>query len=181
MKAFLQGRWLGHPLHPIFTHFPVALIPATAIFDILALATSDNVWVKAATITLLIALIGAALAAIVGLAEWIDIPKEAHTTASTANAHAILNVVAVVGGIISLIMHVTAWDDASVPFLAFLLDVAAVLIVAFSGYLGGKLVYDHHLGVGRDEATGHPYLRDTTATTPAAQQVNTPQRITLGR
>ncbi len=181
MKAFLQGRWLGHPLHPILTHFPVGLIPTTVVFDILALATSDNVWVKAATIALLIALIGAAVAAVLGLAEWVDIPQEAHATASTANAHAILNVVAVAGGIVSLILHFRAWDHASVPFLAFLLDIAALLIVSFSGYLGGKLIYEHHLGVGRDEATGHPYLHDAAMTTTTAPRVTTPRRISVGR
>ncbi len=52
------------------------------------------------------------------------------------------------------------WNDAKVSILAFLFVLVSFLIVAYSGYLGGKLVYEHHLGVGRNEATGHPYLRE---------------------
>src|SRR5688572_10690449 len=36
MKEFLQGKWLGHPLHAALVHLPMALWPAAAVFDVLA-------------------------------------------------------------------------------------------------------------------------------------------------
>lgn len=160
MKAFLQGRWLGGPLHPSLVHFPIALIPGAVLFDIISLATGNNAWVKAATIALLVGVIGAVLAAITGAAEWADIPATAPKTRSTANTHAILNLIAAALAVVSLILHFVDWNDAKVSILAFLFVLVSFLIVAYSGYLGGKLVYERHLGVGRNESTDHPYLRE---------------------
>ena len=36
LKAFLQGKWLGHPLHPALVHLPVGLFPAALLFDLLS-------------------------------------------------------------------------------------------------------------------------------------------------
>lgn len=161
MKAFLQGRWLGGPLHPLLVHFPVAFIPGTVLFDIISLATGNNTWVKAATIALLVGVIGAVLAAVAGAAEWVDIPTTAPRTRSTANTHAILNLIAAALAVVSLILHFVEWGESKVSVLAFLFVLVSFLLVAFSGYLGGKLVYDHHLGVGRNESIGHPYLHES--------------------
>lgn len=38
LKDFLQGKWLGHPLHPLLVHLPTALWPAALVFDILSIA-----------------------------------------------------------------------------------------------------------------------------------------------
>jgi hypothetical protein len=32
---FLKGTWLGHPLHPILVHVPMAMWPGALIFDVL--------------------------------------------------------------------------------------------------------------------------------------------------
>ena len=58
------------------------------------------------------------------------------------------------------------WNDAKISILAFLFVLVSFLIVAYSGYLGGKLVYEHHLGVGRNESTGHPYLHENNRAIP---------------
>src|SRR5213082_185361 len=33
---FLKGEWLGHPLHPILAHVPMAMWPGALIFDLLS-------------------------------------------------------------------------------------------------------------------------------------------------
>src|SRR5205823_1676683 len=33
---FLKGTWLGHPLHPILVHVPMAMWPGALIFDLLS-------------------------------------------------------------------------------------------------------------------------------------------------
>ena len=32
----LKGTWLGHPLHPILAHIPMAMWPGALIFDLLS-------------------------------------------------------------------------------------------------------------------------------------------------
>ena len=34
-KALLQGKWLGHPLHPALVHLPTGLFPAALLFDVI--------------------------------------------------------------------------------------------------------------------------------------------------
>src|SRR2546428_12748574 len=34
----LKGKWLGHPLHPILVHVPMAVWPAALLFDLLSRA-----------------------------------------------------------------------------------------------------------------------------------------------
>src|SRR5690349_7730324 len=34
-REFLQGKWLGHPLHPALVHVPTGLWPAALVFDAL--------------------------------------------------------------------------------------------------------------------------------------------------
>lgn len=166
VKAFLQGRWFGHPLHPLLVHFPTALIPAALLFDILALATGNNTWVKAGTVALLVAVIGAALAVITGAAEYADVPKSAGNVLTIVNLHAGLNLGVLILALFSLLLHWRAGSDARAPVFGFVLDIGAVLLLSISGYLGGKLVYSHGLGNGRDETTGHPYLHGATALPP---------------
>src|SRR6266545_2417350 len=33
---FLKGTWLGHPLHPVLVHVPMAMWPGALIFDLLS-------------------------------------------------------------------------------------------------------------------------------------------------
>jgi uncharacterized membrane protein len=35
IKSFLQGKWLGHPLHPALVHIPVGAWTAALIFDLI--------------------------------------------------------------------------------------------------------------------------------------------------
>ena len=36
LKGILQGKWLGHPLHPALVHLPTGLWPAALIFDLVS-------------------------------------------------------------------------------------------------------------------------------------------------
>src|SRR5512138_542183 len=77
MKDFLQGNWLGHPLHAIFVHFPAALWPAALVMDILTnTGSGSNTLVQLSFFTLLLGLLAALLAIPTGLAEWSDLQRK---------------------------------------------------------------------------------------------------------
>src|SRR5215470_10627608 len=45
LKSFLNGTWLGHPLHPAITDVPIGVWLLAAVFDVIWLAMPDaSVW-----------------------------------------------------------------------------------------------------------------------------------------
>src|SRR5438045_2939444 len=81
LKDFLQGKWLGHPLHPALVHVPSGLFPAALLFDLMAWAGGDaDVLGRCAFWSVAIGVVVALVAAPAGLADWWDIKsgKPAH-------------------------------------------------------------------------------------------------------
>src|SRR5689334_16555772 len=56
LKSFLNGVWLGHPLHPAITDIPIGVWSLAAIFDIIWLAVPDaSVWAgRAAEVAIIV-------------------------------------------------------------------------------------------------------------------------------
>ena len=73
IKATLQGKPLGHPLHPLLVHFPVGLWVLSLLLDLASLAAGSHAVVRAAFYTMLLGEITALLAAVPGLVDWLDI------------------------------------------------------------------------------------------------------------
>src|SRR6266571_4766774 len=74
LKELLQGKWLGHPLHPALVHIPVGLFPAALLCDILSRSgLGGNALVQTGFCCILLGLIVGLLAAPAGLADWLDI------------------------------------------------------------------------------------------------------------
>src|SRR5688500_13423121 len=67
-KNALPGVWLGHPLHPVFTDVPIGAWPTALALG--AAAGRDPGMKCAATFAMGVGLIGAAGAAVTGLADW---------------------------------------------------------------------------------------------------------------
>lgn len=77
LKKFLQGTWLGHPLHPALVHVPTGLWTAVLVFDVLTvLGVGGNPLVVTSYYALLVGFIVALLAIPAGLADWWDIGRD---------------------------------------------------------------------------------------------------------
>ncbi|MEX2104462.1 MAG: DUF2231 domain-containing protein [Bacilli bacterium] len=61
------SRLLSHPLHPIFTHFPMALLMISLLWDILGLWQGDPFWWSFSFWSITVGLIFAVLAMVTGL------------------------------------------------------------------------------------------------------------------
>lgn len=168
LTDLLQGKPLGHPLHPLLVHLPIGLLYLTVLLDIVALFfDGGNVLVRAAFYCLLVGFISALLAAVPGLADRADI-RDDHPARKTANTHMALNIAAVGLTAFSLILRYGSLDAPSTPISPFLLSLVAVAFVSYSGYLGGILVYGDGIGAGRHRRhTETPELTIRPSTTAA--------------
>jgi nitrite reductase/ring-hydroxylating ferredoxin subunit/uncharacterized membrane protein len=88
------------------------------------------------------------LAAITGLVDRSDIRLD-HPARRTANIHMALNLTAIGLFAINLLLRAGQQDVDVTPLASLLLSLAGVGIILVSGYLGGTMVYDDGIGVGR--------------------------------
>jgi uncharacterized membrane protein len=147
---FLQGKWLGHPLHPACVHAPLALWFFAAIFDVLVvLKIGAPVLALLSFYCVIGGLLGAFAAVPTGVADWAPIKKE-NPAWRLGLYHLMLNLVAIFIWAANFGLRLGAWDEQPAitgPILITSLLGAALLLV--SGYIGTLMVFDHGTGVGR--------------------------------
>jgi uncharacterized membrane protein len=136
---------LDHPVHPILQAIPASLLPASTTFDVLARFSGDEEGLsKAAHYSLIFGLVGAAGAAATGALDYFEI--ENRPVRRTALYHGLTNV-ALVG---SYVLSFRRRKDHKADGTALALSVLGAALIGLSGYLGGKLVYEHGVRVGED-------------------------------
>jgi uncharacterized membrane protein len=140
VKAF------GHPIHPMLIVFPLGLLATSLIFDIIHWVTGNEFFSVVAFWMITAGVIGALLAAIFGLIDWIAVPSG--TRAKRIGLwHGVGNVVIVLLFIVSWLIRLNAQSNPNV--FAYLLSIVGVLLALVTAWLGGELV--DRLGVGVDE------------------------------
>jgi uncharacterized membrane protein len=134
----------GHPIHPVLIPFPIAFFVGTFVCDLVYWQMSNPAW-AAATLWLLGAgLVMAALAAVMGL---IDVFGDQQIRQlSTVWWHAGANVLLVLIEFLNLFIRYQDGSAAIIPN-GLLLSLIAVLLLLFSGWKGGELVFRGHVGV----------------------------------
>ena len=133
----------GHPIHPMLIPFPIVCFVGTFVVDLIYLSSGNPGWAEASRWLLGFGLVTAALAATTGLIDYMGddrIRRLGH-----ALQHMLANVAAVVVEIVNLVTRLG--HDEAIGSLGVYLSGAAVLILLFSGWRGGDLVYVHHVGV----------------------------------
>ena len=132
----------GHPIHPMLVPFPIVCFIGALVADIAYLKYGWHGWAVGGRVLLLVGLIMAALAAVAGLTDFLG---EKRIQGSDAIKHAVANVTAVVLELINLILR---WhNDAAIGKIGIYISVVVVLILLYSGWKGGDLVYKHGMGV----------------------------------
>ena len=149
LKDFLEGKPLQHPIHPMLVHFPIGLFLLSFLLDLASLASSSvpNL-VRGSFYAMLLGLITSLVAAVPGLVDYTDIRSD-HPGKRTATAHMILNFMVVVVYGINLGVRSSSLLDPKISMGPFILSLVGVGLLSASGYLGGRLVYDDGIAVGR--------------------------------
>ncbi len=150
LKDVLEGKPFRCPIHPALVHLPIALFPLSLVFDVASrlASRSDLPLVRAAFICLVAGLATALLAAVFGFVDYSEIRND-HPAKKTATAHLILNLVAVGLYAGSAGLRFSALHAASTATMPLVISLVALAVLSYSGYLGGSLVYDDGIGVGR--------------------------------
>ena len=151
---FLKGKWLGHPLHPVLVHIPVALWPSSLVFDLLAYSgTGGNAMVRTAFFAILAGLVAAGAAIPTGVVDWMGIKREKPAW-KLGLWHMILNAVATIAFAVSLALRWPTFREAqTVETLPLAISAAGTALLLVSAYLGGRMVYAYGISVARMSKT----------------------------
>ena len=138
-----KAKLLGHPIHQMLIVFPLGLLATSLFFDIAYLITNRSELARVAYWMIFAGVIGALLAAVFGLIDWLGIPGG--TRAKRLGAyHGIGNVIVV--AIFAVSWWVRRGDPSTPATMAIVLSAIAVAIALVTGWLGGELV--DQLGIG---------------------------------
>lgn len=143
LRNFLNGTWLGEPLHVVLTDVPVGAWTAAMIFDLLGLILHRKELASAADISIGIGLAGAAGAAVTGATDWSDVDPPARRLGLV---HGLLNLGGTAIFATSLVLRRKKSRRSG-----FIVSALGYAVMGYAAHLGGKLVYEHRVGVDRTD------------------------------
>lgn len=138
----------AHPIHPMLIPFPIALLVATFVCDIIFWTTDNSFWADAAFWSLAAAIVTALIAAAAGFIDFLS--NDRIRALSDAWQHMIGNLLAVVLAAINLWLRYTDAAQAIVPW-GVTLSAVIVTLLLYTGWKGGELVYRYRVGVQPEE------------------------------
>jgi uncharacterized membrane protein len=134
---------VGHPIHAMMVHFPVAFVIATLGVDVFYWWTGDAFWVRVGLWSAGIAFWTGVAASLVGTAELLLVRGIRLREASWSHAVAAMTLVAVAGANWGLRL----FDAGEILPHGLALSALSSVMTGFAGWHGGKLVFDHGIGI----------------------------------
>lgn len=134
----------GHPLHPLLVHFPVASLIGLLGADLAFLYTLDPFWDRVGLWLAGTGALGGSVAAVPGM---IDLFTVRHIRRLINGwCHALVAVMMLSLASLNWLLRWNEPSDIILPW-GLLLTLTTAVMIALTGYLGGRLVYEHAVGV----------------------------------
>ncbi len=142
----MQGKAVvgHHPIHPMLIPFPIAYWIGSGVADIIYGVTKDDFWNRKAREQMTSGIATALTAAIPGLVDYLTAPMSP-SARRTSTLHLATNL-----GITGLFTANRALrrnaPEGHRP-AGYVLSAVALGALLYSGWLGGTMVYEYHVGV----------------------------------
>lgn len=136
-----------HPIHPMLVPVPIGCFVVSFICDLaFVLGAGATHWASIAFWTMLFGLAGAVIAAIPGIIDMLSLKG---TPKKLALTHMGLNIAVVVLYAMNFGMRLNGGAIAGLPLV---FSIIAIVLLAASGWIGGHMVYVHHVAVDEGDA-----------------------------
>ena len=159
VRNFLNGTWLGEPLHVVLKDLPIGAWTVATVFDVLDLMMNRPEFAAAADTSIAIGLVGAVGAAGTGLTDWSDVDPPARRSGLI---HGLLNIGATALFVASLVLR-----KRKARTKGRISSVLGYALMSYAAHLGGELVYKHRVGV--DRTAGQLFPEEFVAVLPESQ------------
>ena len=138
------ARFAGHPIHPMLVPFPIAFLVGALVTDLAYWQTRDAFWATASVYLIGAGIVMALAAALAGFTDFLG--DRRIRALSHAWQHMIGNLVVVLLSVFNLFIR--AGDvQAGLLALGLYVSIAVNLILLFTGWRGGDLIYRHRVGI----------------------------------
>ncbi len=139
-------RVLGHPVHTLFTHFPIALWSVSILWDILGIWRGNPLWWHFSFWSIALGLVFALFAAGTGLVDSVTVKgKGPEEKTLTLHMYVILSAFALY--LASFLVRMkTQVPSGGNLILAVSLSVFGFIVLVIGSWYGGELVYQFGIG-----------------------------------
>lgn len=134
----------GHPIHPILVPFPIAFLIAAALSDVAFVVDGDDFWARASLWLVGSGVVTGAVAAIVGLVDFLTIEKV--RSLSIGWIHFLGNAAVLVISLGNWLLRIGDPSGFVSPW-GVVLSLVTVALLGVTGWTGGELSYRHQIGV----------------------------------
>jgi nitrite reductase/ring-hydroxylating ferredoxin subunit/uncharacterized membrane protein len=148
VRNFLNGTWLGEPLHVVLTDVPIGAWSVAIAFDVLDLIRARREFALAADTSIAIGLVAAAGTAVTGVTDWSDVDPPARRTGFI---HGLLNLSATALFTTSLVLR-----KKRSRMGGRLCSALGYAVMSYAAHLGGEMVYKRRVGVDRTQGQAFP-------------------------
>ncbi len=147
------ARVAGHPIHPMLIPFPFALLSTATVFDVIdqarhrqasGIERADHAFGRTAGHLQDAGLLSAVVAAVPGIVDCFGSVPRGTPAARHATWHAVFNSSALVAFVLA---RGERDADGAISERGLGLSLLGSLLLGAGGWLGGELVYHHHIGV----------------------------------
>lgn len=135
-------------IHPIFVHFPIALILSGFALDALGSVLKRPNFHIAGRLNVTLGFLGACLSVLTGLRAEQTVTQHSYEIHQLMEAHGRIGLL-----ILGLSFALTLWRWLArsifiqkIRFLYFISYAILVILVFYAGYLGGRMVYEYNVG-----------------------------------
>lgn len=143
----------GHPIHPMLVPFPIAFLVGALVTDLLYWTGRDTFWATASMYLIGAGIVMALLAALAGFTDFFG--DRRIRALSHAWQHMLGNLAAVVVSIVNLLIRLGDPEGALLS-LGLYLSIAVALLLSFTGWMGGELVFRHRVAVADEGEQTQP-------------------------
>ena len=135
----------SHPIHPMLIAFPIGLWTASLAFDIFGVMLRDPALWSAGFYCAIAGCVGAALAAVPGVIDLFSVVPPKSSAKSRGLIHGAVNTLILILFAGEAIYRGNA--DVQPDRIALLVSFIGVVLLGYSGWLGGTLAYRNQIGV----------------------------------
>jgi len=137
----------NHPLHPAVVSLPIGAFFLAFVADVAHALTKNAIFYEVAHFAIGVGILTALLAAVLGLIDYFGVTMS-RAGRRLATIHMVINLAAVALYAISWVLRRNdgALETPRWP-IAFGLAVVPFLMLGISGWIGGKMTFEHKIGV----------------------------------
>jgi uncharacterized membrane protein len=130
------ARILDHPIHPMLIPFPIGLWVFSLAADVTYRVGGDPIWLTMAYWTMLGGTIGALVAAVPGLVDYLSLTEPRAVRLGTV--HLTLNLIIVGLFVANLVLRTMGNAATGLPFVLSIIGIGLLLV---SGWFGWEMIY----------------------------------------